>query len=74
MPLGGAHILQPFHTQHSSLLSLDPQAVPVTPCELCYNGEWYPVPWGRVTVGPEKGIGNGGSEEAAWRRWFWPSP
>lgn len=46
--------------------------MPVTPGELCRNEVWFRVPWGRVTLGREKGMGDGGSEEAAWRRWLWP--
>lgn len=32
------------------------------------------VPWGRVTLGREKGVGEGRSPEAAGRRWLWPGP
>ena len=46
----------------------------VTAGEPSSKDAWFGVPWGRVTLGREKGVGDGGSQEAAKRRWLWPGP
>ena len=48
--------------------------VPGTAGELSSKDTWFRVPWGRVTLGREKGVGDGESLGASGSKWLWPGP